>query len=261
MSTVFETEDLRISYNGDAALRGVSVSLERGSVIGIAGASGSGKTTLLHAAFGSLGQGCTVEGGSVRLAGRDIFAMDGKERRVYVGSVAGLVPQNPQHSFSPVRTIGRQLEEEACLKGDFSREEAHASAADLLGRLGFPSPEEVLTRYPFELSGGMAQRASVGMALIGSPEVIFADEPTSALDTISQAQVVEELLKVNRDMGVSLVVVSHNIAVLAYISDYLYVMKEGVVVEEGPARQIVESPVHSYTQKLVAAVPRFGGKR
>lgn len=171
------------------------------------------------------------------------------------------MPQNPQHSFSPVRTIGRQLEEAACLKGDFSREEAHASAADLLGRLGFPSPEEVLTRYPFELSGGMAQRASVGMALIGSPEVIFADEPTSALDTISQVQVVEELLKVNRDMGVSLVVVSHNIAVLAYISDYLYVMKEGVVVEEGPARQIVESPVHSYTQKLVAAVPRFGGKR
>ena len=261
MSTVFETEDLRISYNGDAALRGVSVSLERGSVIGIAGASGSGKTTLLHAAFGSLGQGCTVEGGSVCLAGRDIFAMDGKERGTYVGSVAGLVPQNPQHSFSPVRTIGKQLEEAARLKGDFSREEAHASAADLLGRLGFPSPEEVLTRYPFELSGGMAQRASVGMALIGSPEVIFADEPTSALDTISQAQVVEELLKVNRDMGVSLVVVSHNIAVLAYISDYLYVMKEGVVVEEGPARQIVESPVHSYTQKLVAAVPRFGGKR
>lgn len=116
MSTVFETEDLRISYNGDAALRGVSVSLERGSVIGIAGASGSGKTTLLHAAFGSLGQGCTVEGGSVRLAGRDIFAMDGKERRVYVGSVAGLVPQNPQHSFSPVRTIGRQLEEAASLR-------------------------------------------------------------------------------------------------------------------------------------------------
>lgn len=178
-----------------------------------------------------------------------------------LAALPGLVPQNPQHSFSPVRTIGRQLEEAACLKGDFSREEAHASAADLLGRLGFPSPEEVLTRYPFELSGGMAQRASVGMALIGSPEVIFADEPTSALDTISQVQVVEELLKVNRDMGVSLVVVSHNIAVLAYISDYLYVMKEGVVVEEGPARQIVESPVHSYTQKLVAAVPRFGGKR
>lgn len=260
MSAVFETEELRISYNGDAALRGVSVSLERGSVIGIAGASGSGKTTLLHAAFGSLGQGCTVDGGSVRLAGRDIFAMDGKERRAYVGSVAGLVPQNPQHSFSPVRTIGKQLEEASRLKGDLSREEAHASAADLLGRLGFPSPEEVLARYPFELSGGMAQRVSVGMALIGSPEVIFADEPTSALDTISQAQVVEELLKVNKDMGVSLVVVSHNIAVLAHVSDYLYVMKEGLVVEEGPARQIVEDPTHPYTQKLVAAVPRFGGE-
>lgn len=260
MSAAFETEELRISYNGDAALRGVSVSLERGSVIGIAGASGSGKTTLLHAAFGSLGQGCTVDGGSVRLAGRDIFAMDGKERRAYVGSVAGLVPQNPQHSFSPVRTIGKQLEEASRLKGDLSREEAHASAADLLGRLGFPSPEEVLARYPFELSGGMAQRVSVGMALIGSPEVIFADEPTSALDTISQAQVVEELLKVNKDMGVSLVVVSHNIAVLAHVSDYLYVMKEGLVVEEGPARQIVEDPTHPYTQKLVAAVPRFGGE-
>ena len=106
----------------------------------------------------------------------------------------------------------------------------------------------------------MAQRVSVGMALIGSPEVIFADEPTSALDTISQAQVVEELLKVNKDMGVSLVVVSHNIAVLAHVSDYLYVMKEGLVVEEGPARQIVEDPTHPYTQKLVAAVPRLGGE-
>ena len=261
MSAIFETDHLSVSYNGGAVLHGASVSLGKGQVIGIVGESGSGKTTLVRAALDFLGQGGEVEGGSIRFAGKDPLALPPKERRAFLSGIAGLVPQSPQHSFSPVRTIGSQFSEVIRQKEGSSPEEARECAASLLGKLGFSHPEEVLDSYPFELSGGMAQRASIGLALAGKPQILFADEPTSALDTVSQAQVVEELLRVNRELGVSIVAVSHNIAVLAHMATYLYVLKDGRVVEEGPARRVVSGPMHPYTSELVSAIPRIGGDR
>lgn len=261
MATVFETENLSITYNGHAALRGVSVRLEEGAVVGIAGESGSGKTSLIHATLGALGPNGAVAEGSIRLQGRDIAALSAKERRVYLGQVAGLVPQSPQHAFSPVRTIGSQFQEALAVRRGLKKDEALAYSAQLLGRLGFADAEEVLGKYAFELSGGMAQRAAVGLALATGPKVLFADEPTSALDTVSQAQVVEELQKVNRELGVSVLVVSHNLAVLGRLASYLYVMKEGSIVEEGPTQRVMQQPENPYTKQLLAAVPRFGGMR
>ena len=139
--------------------------------------------------------------------------------------------------------------------------EARARAASLLERLGLSDPDRVLDSYVFELSGGMAQRAAIGLALMNSPKVVFADEPTSALDVAVQAQVVEELVSANREFGVSLLVVSHNIAVLAHMAQYLYVMKDGEVVEQGPSEQVVARPQHPYTRQLIASVPKLRSAR
>ena len=241
MSAIFEIENLRVAYNGDAVLHGVTISLERGSIVGIVGESGCGKTTLLRAALGMLGQAGQVCGGSIRFAGKDVSGMSQAEHLSCVSTVASLVSQNPQRAFSPVRTLGSQFEETALLRGELS--------------------EWVLDSYVFELSGGMAQRAAIGLALMNSPKVVFADEPTSALDVAVQAQVVEELVSANREFGVSLLVVSHNIAVLAHMAQYLYVMKDGEVVEQGPSEQVVARPQHPYTCQLIAAVPKLRGAR
>ena len=252
MSAIFEIENLRVAYNGDAVLHGVTVSLEQGSIVGIVGESGCGKTTLLRAALGMLGQAGQVCGGTIRFAGKDVSGMTQAEHLSFVSTVASLVSQNPQRAFSPVRTLGSQFEETALLCGELS---------SLLGRLGLSDPERVLDSYVFELSGGMAQRAAIGLALMNSPKVVFADEPTSALDVAVQAQVVEELVSANREFGVSLLVVSHNIAVLAHMAQYLYVMKDGEVVEQGLSEQVVARPQHPYTRQLIASVPKLRGAR
>lgn len=259
MSAIFETDNLQVAYNGDVVLHGVSVSLAPGHVVGIVGESGSGKTTLMHAALDSLGPGGRVVGGSVHFSGNDMALLSEKERRAFLAKTASFVPQNPQHSFSPVRTVGSQLEEAIRLSEGSSSESAHNRSASLLKELGFANPQETLSRYPFELSGGMAQRASIGLALAGSPRILFADEPTSALDAVVQAQVVSALMQANASFGVSLLVVSHNIAVLAHMASYLYVMKSGRVVEEGPTDKIIACPQSEYTRTLIASVPRIGG--
>lgn len=281
MSAIFQTENLRVAYNGDAVLHGVTVSLEQGSIVGIVGESGCGKTTLLRAALGMFGQAGQVCGGAIRFAGKDVSGMSQAEHLSCVSTVASLVSQNPQRAFSPVRTLGSQFEETALLRDELSKGEdraravllssvrsprscsveARARAASLLERLGLSDPERVLDSYVFELSGGMAQRAAIGLALMNSPKVVFADEPTSALDVAVQAQVVEELVSANREFGVSLLVVSHNIAVLAHMAQYLYVMKDGEVVEQGPSEQVVARPQHPYTRQLIASVPKLRSVR
>ena len=254
MSAIFEIENLRVAYNGDAVLHGVTISLERGSIAGIVGESGCGKTTLLRAALGMLGQAGEVCGGSIRFAGKDVSGMTQTEHLSFVSTVASLVSQNPQRAFSPVRTLGSQFGETAFLCGELSKGEARARAVSLLGRLGLSDPERVLDSYVFELS-------AIGLALMNSPKVVFADEPTSALDVAVQAQVVEELVSANREFGVSLLVVSHNIAVLAHMAQYLYVMKDGEVVEQGPSEQVIACPQHPYTRQLIASVPKLRSVR
>lgn len=281
MSAIFQTENLRVAYNGDAVLHGVTVSLEQGSIVGIVGESGCGKTTLLRAALGMLGQAGQVCGGAIRFAGKDVSGMPQAEHLSCVSAVASLVLQNPQRAFSPVRTLGSQFEETALLRDELSKGKARARAASLssvrsprscsgkararaallLERLGLSDPERVLDSYVFELSGGMAQRAAIGLALMNSPKVVFADEPTSALDVAVQAQVVEELVSANREFGVSLLVVSHNIAVLAHMAQYLYVMKDGEVVEQGPSERVVACSQHPYTRQLIASVPKLRSAR
>lgn len=261
MSAIFETDNLCVRYGGDVALCGVTVSLEQGSIVGIVGESGSGKSTLLRAALDALRPGGQVCGGSIRFAGQDVTAMKPPERRAHISRTASFVSQDPLRAFSPVRTLGSQFEETALLREGATREEARARSLDLLGKLGLSDPARVLESYVFELSGGMAQRAALGLALLNAPKVVFADEPTSALDASTQVQVAEELVSVNQEFGASLLVVSHNIALASYMAEYLYVMKDGEVVEEGPSRRILSNPQHPYTRLLISSIPQLGGAR
>lgn len=261
MTTLLEINNVNVSYDGSAVLHGATIRVEEGSVVGIAGESGSGKSTLIHAALGVLPEGGSVDSGSFFFEGQDLGAFSPKMRRRFLGERAALVSQSPQATFSPVRTIGSQYREVMRLRKGMSRKEADAASVKLLSRLGFDNPSEVLRSYVFELSGGMAQRAAIGMALVANPKLLFADEPTAALDVTVQAQVVGELMHINRELGTSIVVISHNIAVLTHMSDYLYVMKEGRIVEEGTTDQLIAHPSHPYTQMLMDAVPRFGGKQ
>ena len=261
MAALLEINNVNVSYDGSAVLHGATIRVEQGSVVGIAGESGSGKSTLIHAALGVLSEGGSVDSGSFFFEGQDLGAFSPKMRRCFLGERAALVSQSPQATFSPVRTIGSQYREVMRLRKGMSRKEADAASVELLSRLGFDNPSEVLRNYVFELSGGMAQRAAIGMALVANPKLLFADEPTAALDVTVQAQVVSELMRINRELGTSMVVISHNIAVLAHMSNYLYVMKEGRIVEEGATDQLIAHPSHPYTQMLMDAVPRFGGKQ
>ena len=250
-----------VSFADEEILHDINFEIRNTEKIAVVGRNGCGKTTLLRASLGMLGQAGQVCGGSIRFAGKDVSGMSQAEHLSYVSTVASLVSQNPQRAFSPVRTLGSQFEETALLRGELSKGEARARATSLLGRLGLSDPERVLDSYVFELSGGMAQRAAIGLALMNSPKVVFADEPTSALDVAVQAQVVEELVSANREFGVSLLVVSHNIAVLAHMAQYLYVMKDGEVVEQGPSEQVIACPQHPYTRQLIASVPKLRGAR
>ena len=254
MSAIFEIENLRVAYNGDAVLHGVTVSLERGSIVGIVGESGCGKTTLLRAALGMLGQAGEVCGGSIRFAGKDVSSMTQTEHLSFVSTVASLVSQNPQRAFSPVRTLGSQFEETALLRGELSKGEARARATSLLGRLGLSDPERVLDSYVFELSGGMAQRAAIGLALMNSPKVVFADEPTSALDVTVQKQIMELLMKLKKEKNLAFIFICHDLALVQMFCDRVIVMHDGHVEEEGTPEEIIERPKTEYTERLIESV-------
>ncbi len=255
---LLELDGVSIEYAGARVLHGVSLSVAEGESLGIAGESGSGKSTLLRAAMGLLGRGGRVCGGRILFRGADLADMSAEELRRLRGAEVGMVFQDCLASFAPTRTLRSQLGEalavhNRCLPGWEGR------AAELLARLGIAEPERVLDSYPFQLSGGMGQRAGIAFALMLEPSVLLADEPTSALDAVSQKKVVEELAGLCRSRGTSLVVVSHNMAVIKRLAGKVAILKEGFVVESGATDAVLSAPSHPYTRELLAAVPSLEG--
>ncbi len=251
-------DGVSIEYAGARVLHGVSLSVAEGESLGIAGESGSGKSTLLRAAMGLLGRGGRVCAGRILFRGADLASMTAEELRRLRGAEVGMVFQDCLASFAPTRTLRSQLGEalaahNRCLPGWEGR------AAELLARLGIAEPERVLDSYPFQLSGGMGQRAGIAFALMLEPSVLLADEPTSALDAVSQKMVVEELAGLCRSRGTSLVVVSHNMAVIKRLAGKVAILKEGSVVESGATDAVLSAPSHPYTRELLAAVPSLEG--
>ncbi len=257
MPEILQYEHVNIAYGSRHVVRDVSFSLKKGQILGIAGESGCGKTTLIRAAMGLLGAGGRTSSGKILFEGLDLTRLTPKERRSVNGDRLAMIFQNPAAYFCPVRKTGTQLYEAVRAHQKIPRGEFTKQAAALLEKTGFKDPEQILEKYPFELSGGMMQRIAVACAMLSRPQVLLADEPTSALDAAVQKQVLDLLLSVRNEYGTSVLIVSHNLGIIRAVADMAVVMKDGMVTESGPAASLLSHPSHEYTRELLAAEPRL----
>ena len=242
---------------GHDAVRGVDLTLRAGKVLGIVGESGSGKSMSMLAAMGLVPPTARI-GGSVRYRGEELVGAPARRLRELRGEKMALIFQDPLTALNPVLKIGEQIAEAVRLHhADVSRKEAADRAVELLKLVSVPQPERRALQYPHEFSGGMRQRAMIAMAVANNPEVLIADEPTTALDVTVQAQILEVLQRLRETLGVGLVLITHDLGVVAGAADTVAVMYGGRVVETGPVDEIFYAPRHPYTRGLLASLPRL----
>lgn len=254
---ILSFEHLGVAYGRAQVIRDLSFSLGRGEILGLVGESGSGKSSTLRASAGLLGASGRITGGSILFDGQDIASMTPAAVSALRGAGLSYVFQDPIASLDPLYTIGSQFDECVSVHRSLQREELTRLEHSLLRSLGFDQPERVLSLYPHNLSGGMAQRVILAFALACEPKVLLADEPTSALDVVSQADVIQQLKRIRDQKGISILVVSHNLAVMAQLADRIGVMRNGELVELGETDAVLHNPQHPYTQELIASVPRM----
>jgi len=238
-----------------------SFSVEPGETLAIVGESGSGKSLSALAIMGLLGEGLTVGAGAIRYKGRDITNFDEPAHNGLRGSEIAMVFQEPMTSLNPVRTIGHQITEGMRLKLGLSRKQANARAVELLEEVGISDPVQRLKQYPHQLSGGMRQRVVIAIALSSKPSLILADEPTTALDVTIQSQILSLTARICRDHGVGLVLITHNLGIVARYAQKVAVMYGGRIVESGHAADLYRAPMHHYTRGLLNSVPRLDTPR
>ncbi|MFN2120420.1 MAG: ABC transporter ATP-binding protein, partial [Anaerolineales bacterium] len=238
------------------AVDGISLELITGECLGVVGESGSGKSQLFLAAMGLLASNGHASG-SVRLQGRELLGLDRGSMNRIRGNLLIMIFQDPMTAMTPHLRIGRQLSEVLSEHADYSHHEVQARILQALERVNIPSAAERLRQYPHELSGGMRQRVMIAMALLCSPLVLIADEPTTALDVTVQADVLELLRELKQRDGVSIVLITHDLGVVANLCDRVLVMYAGKAVEQGSTRQILQDPQHPYTRGLLASIPRL----
>jgi oligopeptide/dipeptide ABC transporter ATP-binding protein len=256
---VLDVRDLRVTFASEAgpvrAVRGVSFSLPRGHTLGIVGESGSGTSVTALAIMGLLPAHAAVAG-SVNLAGRELVGRSDREMSEVRGKHIGMIFQDPLSALTPVISIGDQLAEGLDVHQDLSREQVRKRSIELLDLVGLPDPAERLKSYPHELSGGMRQRVMIAMAIANRPDVIIADEPTTALDVTIQAQILDALRAAQRETGAAVILITHDLGIVAGLADDVLVMYAGRPVEYGSAEDIFYRPTMPYTMGLLAAVPR-----
>jgi len=257
MQELLRIDHLTAGYGGDAVIEDISISLHTGEVLGIVGESGSGKSTLLKAIAQIRGLSTEIHAGTVSFDTKNLAVLSERERRRLRGEEIAMVFQYAGASLNPTRQIGTQLVETMRAHTDLSREEIYARAAEVFGGMGFPDVRRILATYPFELSGGMAQRAAIALAVILRPQLLLADEPTSALDATIQLQVLDELRVLKERTGTAILLITHNIGVVRHIADRVAVMCKGKIVEQGSVNEVLGNPQHPYTQELLAAVPKM----
>jgi len=258
---LLEVTDLRTHFRTDRGLvrsvDGVSFTLERGRSLGIVGESGSGKTVLSRSIMGLLPGRNTVRSGSVRFEGREIVDLSLKERRTIWGREMAMIFQDPMTSLNPVMKIGKQISESLRLHLSMSKADARATALRLLQDVRIPEPEKRLDQYAFELSGGMRQRVMIALAMACGPTLLFADEPTTALDVTVQAQILDLIGVQRRERNMSLILVTHDLGVVAGHTDEIAVMYGGKLVEKAPTRTLFRSMKMPYTEALLRSIPKI----
>ena len=267
---VLTVRDLSIVLDGGdgprvAITEDVTFEIGRGEVLALVGESGSGKSVTALSLMQLLGANLTIAKGEIVLDAPHGMRVDiarlgrsGKAIEAIRGARMGMIFQEPMSSFSPIHTIGQQISEVVLVHENVGRKAARARAAELLAKVGIPDPVGALDRLPSEFSGGMRQRAMIARALICSPSLLIADEPTTALDVTIQSQILELIRSLQRDLGMSILFITHDLGIVAQMADRVAVMYAGRIVESGPVRSIFYRPAHPYTRALLEAVPRLG---
>jgi len=249
--------ELRVEFATDAgpvpAVRGIDLQITAGETVALVGESGSGKSVTAMSVM-RLTEG-QIAAGSIHFQGRDLASVPEAELRSIRGGQIGMIFQEPMTSLNPVFTIGRQIEEVLVLHQRLSGRAARAQALELLQRVGIPAPERRLTQYPHELSGGMKQRVMLAIAIACRPRLLIADEPTTALDVTIQAQIMELLRSLQREFGMAVLLITHDLGVVAHFAERVLVMYAGKIVEQGSVRDVFKRASHPYTQALLAALP------
>ena len=262
---LLEVDDLRVQFwtsRGTVyAVNGISFEIAAGETLGIVGESGCGKSVTSLALLGLLPRAGRVPTGTATFGGRDLLRLRDRELRRVRGRQISMIFQDPMTSLNPVLTIGRQIREALETHFDMKRKPATARAAELLDRVGIPSPEARLADYPHQFSGGMRQRAMIAMALACRPKLLIADEPTTALDVTIQAQILSILRELVADEHTALILITHDLGVVAGMCERVNVMYAGMFVETGSAEQLFGAPRHPYTLGLLQSVPRLDATR
>jgi len=259
--SLLEVTDLKTHFRTDdgivKAVDGVSFSVEKGQTLGIVGESGSGKSVTCLTIMGLNAKVNTISSGQAMWKGKDLLKMNSRQLRQIRGDEIAMIFQDPMTSLNPVKSIGNQLIEAILLHRDVSKRQARARALELLKAVGIPRAERRIDDYPHQFSGGMRQRVMIAMALINDPDLLIADEPTTALDVTTQAQILNLMTKLQADFGSAIIMITHDLGVIAEIADDVVVMYAAQVVEQAPVTNLFERPHHPYTWGLLGSLPRL----
>lgn len=257
---IIEIAGLRVAFDNVPALHGVDLSLRPGESVGMVGESGCGKSVTWLAALGLLPQRARISG-SVRLAGEELLHAPASRLDKVRGGRIAMIFQDPASALNPVQKVGDQIIEALRLHRGMERHAARAEARRLFDQVGIPDPARRLEAYPHEFSGGQNQRTMIAMALAGRPEILIADEPTTALDVTIQAQILDLLQQIQRETGMALVLISHDLGIIGELCERVFVLYAGRVVEEAPVDRLFAQPSHPYTRGLLQALPSLEAKQ
>lgn len=258
MDNLLEIGNLTITTNaGQVLVDNSSFQIAQGEVLGLVGESGSGKTLTGKALINAVPKGLNMNCGRYNFLGYDMKQLQQEEKAKLIGQEIGFIPQNTGAFLHPLLKIKNQIIDAYCYHRGQNKQQAYLKAEEMLEGVGFTNPQRVLNSYPWELSGGMKQRVNIAMAMMLDPKLLIADEPTTALDCVTQKQVISLLQKINQEKNISIIFISHDLRLVKYFAQRIFVMSEGKIVEEGNTKLIFTHPQHEYTKTLLKAIPQI----
>lgn len=260
MANMLQLKNVTVSYKNVPTVQNFNLDMKQGQIVSLVGESGSGKTTVIRAVLGLLAGGGVVSGGSITFEGKDLLSYNREEWRNLRGSEISMIFQDSGAMMNPTRKVGDVFVEYLRTHEKISKKDAWAKGCGMLEKMNLPSPDNVMKSYPFQLSGGMRQRVIIALATFMSPNVVLADEPTTALDVVVQKGILKMLMRLQKQLKNTMVIVSHDMGVHYQSTDRMAIMYSGSIIELGPTDAIFNDPIHPYTKMLVDSLPRVGDK-